>query len=186
MVTNFYREITASAPIITMPKAKKQLKVEETVTDEEDLILSSIDAAQGAVSNFINRVIAESNFVMELAKFEPKITFERNWENDKIAKVEYYAPGATELKLLPSEQYKLQVSTVVECFDIKFLTMPETEKRDDAVIVTVKQGFTASTCPTPLIQAMMLRLSDFFERREDREQGNNPASNNLARAYRKY
>ncbi|MFH6966476.1 head-tail connector protein [Flavobacterium sp. FlaQc-28] len=186
MVTNFYRTITAAAPIITLPKAKKQIKSDDDVTYEDDLVLSYIDAAQGAVSNFINRVISESNFVMEADKFESKITFERNWENDAILKIEYYAPGETVLTLLPSDQYKLQVSSVVECFDIKFLSMPITDKRDDAVIITVKQGFTASTCPTPLIQAMMLRLSDFNERREDRDQGNNPASNNLARAYRKY
>lgn len=186
MVTNFFTVKTATAPIITLPKAKKQIKSDDDVTYEDELILSYIDASQGAVSNFINRVIAESNFIMEADKFEPKITFERNWENDTITKIEYYAPGATTLTLLPADQYKLQTSSIVECFDIKFLSMPETEKRDDAVIITVKQGFTASTCPAPLIQAMMLRIADFNERREDRDQGNNPASNNLARAYRKF
>lgn len=192
MVTNYYRTIIATTPIITLAKAKKQIKSDDDVTYEDDLVLSYIDAAQGAVSNFINRVINESNFIMEADKFEPKITFERNWENDEITKVEYYAPGATELTELPDDQYKLRPSSTVECFDIIFKPaageseMPATDTRDDAVIITVKQGFTASTCPTPLIQAMMLRIADFNERREDREQGNNPASNNLARAYRKY
>lgn len=186
MVTNDYRQITATAPIITVPQAKKQLKSDDDVTYEDDLILSYIDAAQGVISNFINRTIAKAIYVMELDKFEAKITYERNYENDTIAKVEYYAPGETDLTLMPAEQYKLQKSSVVECFDIKFLSMPETDKRDDAVIITINQGFEASTCPKPLIQAMMLRLSDFNERREDRDQGNNPASNNLARAYRKY
>lgn len=186
METNSYYQVTATAPVITLAKAKKQIKSDEGVGYEDDLVLSYIDAAQEAVSNFINRSIAERNFIIEFDKFESKITFERNYDNDTVLKVEYYAPGETTLSELPSDQYKLQKSSVLDCYDIKFLSMPETDKRDDAVIVTIKQGFTAATCPAPLIQAMMLRLSDFNERREDREQGNNPASNNLARAYRKY
>lgn len=186
METNSYYVVTAATPVLSLAKAKKQLKSDADVTYEDDLVLSYIDAAQGAVSNFINRSIAERDFVMEFDKFESKITFERNYDNDTISKIEYYAQGENELTLLASNQYKLQSSNLLDCYDIKFLSIPLTNERDDAVIVTVKQGFTTSTCPAPLIQAMMLRLSDFNERREDREQGNNPASNNLARAYRRY
>lgn len=186
METNSYYQPIATTPIITLPKAKKQIKADEGVGYEDDLVLSYIDAAQGAVSNFINRSIAERSFIIEYDKFESKITFERNYDNDTITKVEYYAPGETTLTELPSDQYKLQKSTVLDCYDIKFLSIPVTEVRDDAVIVTIKQGFTAATCPTPLIQSMMLKLSKFNERREDTEEGNSPAWKNLARAYRKY
>ncbi|WP_202703150.1 phage gp6-like head-tail connector protein [Flavobacterium sp. UGB4466] len=186
METNSYYQPIATTSIITLAKAKKQIKADEGVGYEDDLVLSYIDAAQGSVSNFINRSIAERSLIIEYDKFESKITFERNYDNDSITKVEYYAPGETTLTELPADQYKLQKSTILDCYDIKFLSTPQTDVRTDAVIVTIKQGFTAATCPAPLIQAMMLRLSDFNERREDREQGNNPASNNLARAYRKY
>lgn len=186
METNSYYQVTATVPVISLAKAKKQLKSDDDVTYEDDLVLSYIDAAQGAVSNFINRSIAERNLIIEFNKFDSRVTFERNYDNDTILKVEYYAPGETDLTELPSDQYKLQSSNVLDCYDIKFLSMPATAERDDAVIVTIKQGFTAATCPATLIQAIMLRLSDFNERREDREQSNNSASNNLARAYRKY
>ena len=186
MVTNSYRVITADKSIITLAQAKSQLKVDDGVDYENDLIQSYIDASEEALSDYLNRCITKSNYVMELDKFETKVTFERNYENDSIEKIEYYALGDTTLTLLPSDQYKLQKSSIVECFDIKFLSMPATEKRDDAIIVTVSQGFTAPTCPKPLIQAMKLRISDFYERREDRELGDSPASNILARPYRKF
>jgi len=186
MVTHFYTATTATAPLLTLAKAKKQLRVETTFTEEDDLIESYIDAAQAACQDYINRSIAERNLVLEVSDFKSSITFERNYENDVITKIEYYAPGVTTLTTLAADQYQLRKSNIIECFDIKFLSIPETDKRDDAVVVTIKQGFALANCPKPIIQAINLRLSDFFERREDREQGNNPASNNLLRAYRKF
>jgi uncharacterized phage protein (predicted DNA packaging) len=188
MVNHFYTTITATTSLITLEKAKKQLRLDAGSTDEDDLIQSYIDAAQTACENFINRGISKRDFVMELSAFETPVTFERNYENDVITKIEYYAPGETTLTLLPANQYQLRKSNTVECFDIKFSSMPATAtaKRDDAVLITVSQGFDLASCPKPIIQAINLRLSDFYERREDREQGSNPASNNLLRAYRKY
>jgi hypothetical protein len=186
MVNHFYTTITAAASLITLEKAKKQLRLDAGSTDEDDLIQSYIDAAQIACENFVNRGISKRDFVMELSAFETPVTFERNYENDVITKIEYYAPGETALTLLPASQYQLRKSNTVECFDIKFSSILETAKRDDAVIITISQGFDLASCPKPILQAMNLRLSDFYERREDREQGSNPASNNLLRAYRKY
>ena len=186
MVTHFYTTPITTTPLLTLAKAKKQLRVEATFTEEDDLIESYIDAAQVACQDFINRSIAERSLILEVSDFKSPITFERNYENDTITKIEYYAPGATTLTTLAADQYQLRKSNIIECFDIKFLSIPETDIRDDAVIVTIKQGFALAICPKPIIQAINLRLSDFFERREDREQGNNPASNNLLRAYRKF
>lgn len=186
MMTHFYTSSTAEVPILSLEKAKKQLRIDAGNTDEDDLIASYIEAAQVACEDYMNRAIGKRNFIMELSAFPTSITFERNYENDVITKVEYYAPGATTLTTLAEDQYKLRNSNIVECFDIKFLSLPETDKRDNAVIITVGQGFALAQCPKPILQAINLKLSDFYERREDREQGNNPASNNLLRKYRKY
>lgn len=186
MLTHFYKTITATTSLVTLVKAKKQLRVDASITDEDDVIQDCIDAAQAACEDYINRGIAQQDFVMQLSAFEPLVTFERNYENDSITNIEYYAHGETTLTTLAEDQYQLRKSNIIECFDIKFLSMPETDKRDDAVIVTIAQGFTLAQCPKPILQAINLRLSDFYERREDREQGNSPASNNLLRKYRKY
>jgi len=185
MVTHFYTQTLENYPMVLLSKAKKQLRIENSFTDEDELIETYSIAAQVACEDYINRSIAERNLILEASSFET-ITFERNYENDNITKIEYYAPGETTLTLLAAEQYQLRKSNIIECFYIKFLSTVETDKRDDAVIVTIKQGFALATCPKPIIQAINLRLSDFYERREDREQGNNSASNNLLRPYRKF
>jgi hypothetical protein len=192
MVTNSYTTVTADGPVIDLAAAKKQLRQGDDFIAEDELILDYSEAAQAACEDYINRKIAETTLVIELSVFESSITFARNYENDAIEKVEYYAPGATVLTLLPVGQYLLRKSNILECWDLKFkpatgqTTMPATETRDDAVIITVKQGFEPNKCPKPILQAIKLRIADFYERREDREQGDSPASNNLLRPYRKY
>lgn len=186
MVKHFYTEVTAETPLLTLEQGKKHLRVEADFTDEDTLIESYIEAAQVACQDFINRSIAERTFVMELDSFTSPITFERNYENDVITKIEYYAPGDEELTVLGPSEYQLRKSNVAECFDIKFVSLPETEKRDDAVIITLAQGFDTASCPKPILQAIKLRLSAFYDYREDRPQGFDTASNNLLRPYRKY
>jgi len=186
MVTHSYTEITAESPLLTLEKGKKQLRIEASYVAEDDTIQSCIDAAQVACQDYINRSIAERNFIIECDSFSDKETFQRNYENDVIDKVEYYAPGATEKTLLPADQYQLRKSNVIECFDINFLSKPETDERSDAVIITIKQGFSTESCPSSILQAIKLRLADFYEIREDRNQGNTLASNNLLRPYRKF
>jgi hypothetical protein len=55
---------------------------------EDDLITEFNESAQASAE--INRSITERNFVMQCDKFET-VTFERNYENDVISKIEYYA-----------------------------------------------------------------------------------------------
>ena len=186
MVKHFYTVITATASILTLALAKKQLRLEQDFTEEDDLIQTYIDAAQEDRELYINRKIKEQNLILEADAFAASITFERNYENDVIESVTYYPLGEDALVVLDPSQYKLRKSNVTECFDIVFLSMPETVKRDDAVIITVNQGFTLATCPKTIMQAIKLRLADFYERREDRDVGNSSAANALVRAFRKY
>lgn len=185
MVTHSYSTVTATAPLFTLEKAKKQLRIETEFTAEDDLIESYNSAAQVVCENFINRSIDKRDFIMECDVFDT-VVFERNYENDVITKIEYYKPGETELTLLAANQYQLRNATTVECSEIKFLSKPETATRTDAVIITIAQGWDVTSCPKPVLQAIALKVSDFYERREDRDVGNNSISCNLLRAYRKY
>lgn len=189
MVKYHYTTVTATASILTLAQAKDQLAIEQSFDLHDELIQDQIDAAQESCQLYINRAIAERDLVLEMDSFSTPITFERNYENDTITKIEYYALGETELTLLDPEKYKLRKSNTVECFDIIFLADAlalQTAKRDDAVIITIAQGFDAESCPKSIIQAMKLKISDYYERREDREVGNNSAGNNLLRPLRKY
>jgi hypothetical protein len=53
------------------------------------------------------------------------------------------------------------------------------------VIITVAQGFTTASCPKPILQGIRLRIASAYVFREDGN-GNNTASNNLLRPYRKF
>jgi hypothetical protein len=80
----------------------------------------------------MNRAI-RSVPLLELKCFSKWYNFERNYEND-VTKVEYYANLTNNVHFSSGS---VQLRTIVECFDIKFIMLPE-EKRDDAVIVTVE------------------------------------------------
>ncbi len=88
---------------------------------------------------------------------------------------------------MPADEYKLRKGVTVETKEITFLETPELETKDDAVLVTINQGWVAAEVPKPLIQAMKLYVSDMYERREDRgEIGHNSAATALMRPYRKF
>ncbi|MCG9792487.1 head-tail connector protein [Flavobacterium algicola] len=187
MANIFYYNTTATAPLLTLDQCKKQLNIELDFEDQDELIMAYNDAAQVACQNFINRSIAQRDLILECSNFD-KIVYERNYDNDTIAKIEYYPFGGDVdvPVVLEPEHYKLRNSSILGCSEIKFAINPALSNRDDAVIVTISQGFTAETCPTPILQAIKLRIGDFYERREDRDQGNNSIVNNLLRAYRNY
>jgi hypothetical protein len=185
MITHYYTANIEETPLLTLAQAKKQCKVSDDLTYEDDLIDSFNSSAQIACENYINRSIATRNFVMQSSLFFSPVTFQRNYENDVISKIEYYAPGEDTLTVLSVDQYQLRNSSTLECFDIKFLSMPATAIREDAVIITIAQGFTVATCPKPILQAIRLQLSSAYVYREDGN-GNSTASTNLLRPYRKY
>lgn len=170
--------------LITLDKAKKQLRIEAAMGEEDDLIQTYIDAAQSAAENTIGRAIGRRRLILVMDSFDLKEI--ESSSNEKIESVKYYPLGETELVEMPVEEYRLKSSSVINCFEVKFLSQPDVADREDAITVTIVQGYELDECPKPIIQAMLLLISDYYERREDREQGLNPASNNLLRPYRKY
>lgn len=187
MVTNQKFIPGEDAACLTLAEAKEQLRIEAGYPEEEDLIQSYIDSAQSECENYIGRKIGRGQFIVELSAFENPFLYSRNWENDTIAKVEYYPADGSGITELDSDQYKLRSATVVDCFEIKFLSTPAIAERDDAVIITINQGWEVNKVPAPIKQAMKLLLSDAYERREDRaEIGYNTAANAKLRPYRKY
>lgn len=184
MITYSFIDDSDTVNVITLAEAKKHLRVEPEYTDEDTLIDLNIGAAQNAAANFIGRAIGKRKLVIELDKFTSSITFESS-SNESVEKVEYYQPGETELTVLNAETYWLQKTELDVC-KLVFTSLPATAVRNDAVIVTVYQGFEAEKCPLVIKQAILLLTADFFERREDREQSLNSAAKNLLRSYRKY
>lgn len=189
MVKHSYFENQLDTSLVTLAKAKKHLRVDADFTDEDDLIQDYIASAQIVCQNYIDRAIVSRDFVMEADSFDD-IEFAANWDNDEIVSVEYYPAGETEKVLLGPEFYKLRKSNTVGHWLLKFTNAPAVDKRDDAVIVTVKQGWVRNnvltTVPKPIVSAILLVLTDFYEKRENRQEGTTTQANSLLRPYRKW
>ncbi|BFM41663.1 hypothetical protein CFS9_03040 [Flavobacterium sp. CFS9] len=186
MVTDSYYKNQEVTVCVTLAEAKKHLRLGTGVNPEDDLIQTYIDAAKEDRQNYINRSIDTRDFVMEVSQFET-VNFSVNNDNDEVTEVKCYKQGETVATVLDVDSYKVRPGIVVGTKTITFIDVPQTEKRLDAVIVTVRQGWVTTEVPKALKQSMLLKIADMYERREDRgEIGYNGAADALARAYRKY
>lgn len=188
MVTNFkYLPLdTPDALFLTLAQAKAQLKIENSFDEDDDLINECIESAQLECENYAGISFRRRLFVMEASNFD-SIIFQQNYVNDAIESIEYY-DEVNELQTLDPAQYKLRNSVNAGCFEIKFLEgVPAIFKRDDAVIITVNQGWNVAEVPTVVKQAIKLYVSDYYERREDRGgMTENTRAHALLRPYRRY
>ena len=187
MITNsYYTPGTPLVDVITLELAKQQLKIESDFTEEDTLIQGYIAAAIEVVENYLGRAIHPRTFTMELDKFDAEIEFAKCWETDAIQELVYYSTGETTTTVLDPTVYVLRNSSTINCKLLKFKTITPTDVRDDAVKITITQGLTVETIPAPLKQAMLLILSDMYEKRDDREIGVNSSANALMRPYRRF
>lgn len=186
MVKNSFYQNQSDTAIISLEKAKKHLRVDADFAEENDLITSYLEAAQIACQDYIGRAIVSREFVLECNNFET-IEFASNWSNDVISKVEYYDESNSKVEL-DSSQYKLSKSSTVDSWSLKFLSKPSLFDRDDAVIVTIAQGWAEGTgyakVPKPIVQAILLTLSDFYDKRENRTEVISTQAHSLLRPYR--
>lgn len=189
MVKHSYFENQVDTSLVTLAKAKKHLRVDADFTDEDDLIQDYIASAQIVCQNYIDRAIVSRDFVMEADSFDD-IEFAANWDNDEVLSIEFYPPGETEKIALDPEFYKLRKSNTVGHWLLKFNNAPAVDNRDDAVVVTIKQGWVRAndltTVPKPIVSAILLVLTDFYEKRENRQEGTTTQANSLLRPYRKW
>lgn len=191
MVTNsFYENQVDNVVLISLEKAKQHLRVDADFADEDDLIEDYVKVATAAAQDYMSRSIFQRDFILEADSFN-EIEFSANGSDDEVTKIEYYPFGETEKQELPATAYKIRKGTTVDTWLLKFLEKPQLAKRDDAVIITVKQGWvadaqTVSKVPMPIIQAVLLLLTQFYEIRENRGEVNATAAHALLRPYRKW
>lgn len=182
--------ITPEAPevssVITLTKAKQQLRIESAFTDEDELIQDYIDAAIVAAENYCSVHLYPKVAEIKANKLE---TFVLDaYPVNSITSVQYYKKGETTLTTLLPENYSL-LSYNKKLVTLKFKDIPDDvdTDRDDAVTITVSIGFATKTAvPKPIQQAIKLLISDMYDRREDRPEVNTTVAQHLMRPYRKY
>ena len=178
MVTNIQINQSEDNQVVSLALAKLHCKVYGD--EENELIELMIASAQEMAQNVTSRPIGLQTVKVTMDGFDV-YRFE-SVSADLIEKVEYYPGDGGGLVQLPDGAFTLSESGVyfTEPYQSSFV-------RNDAVVITIKRGYDAETCPKPIKQAMLLMIGDSYERREDRgEIGYNSAVHNLLRPYRKW
>lgn len=169
--------------IITLEKAKKQLRVDASFTDEDDLIEDYIQAAIESCDMYINGDIQAKSLVIQLSAFQSTIIFEA-YPIRSITAVKYFKDNVE--VTMPTTSYYLATQNLKQSI-LTFKEEPSVDDRPDAVTVTIAIGFeSAAKVPMPIKQAILLQVSDMYERREDRKEVVTTTAQALMRPYRKY
>lgn len=181
MITNIVITPAESYVVVSLALAKQQLRIESDFTAEDTLIQSMIDAAVGAAEDYMGAKIVDSDVVMNLDTLEaftnipmPVRTF---------TSLKYFPTSGSEVTM-PDTDYKLLKCGKENGIRITTQTVPSTDVRYDAVTMGFKTGYASGTVPKPIIQAVLLQISDMYDRREDRVEVPLTASTKLLRPYK--
>lgn len=182
MVTNVLFT-PGSLVVVTLAQARKQLRIEDSFTDEDELIQSYIDAAVVNCENFIGGHIIPGDLVINYDKFESPVVFEA-FPLKSVTSVKYFTSDVE--TTMDAAKYSLTKQSE-KVFKLRFKEdTPSTDTRFDAVTITVACGFTGNVIPKPIIQAIKLQIADMYEIREDRKEMLSTAAMSLLRPYKKY
>jgi uncharacterized phiE125 gp8 family phage protein len=184
MVTDVkFQEVTGII-IIPLAKAKKQLKLEVGFVEEDELIQDYIDASIGYSENYTGGHILEKIMVLKLDRFDNPFVFEV-FPIQSIDSIKYFPKDGSGEITMPTNNYNL-TSVNPKVSKISFKTIPEAEERYDAVTISVKVGFENGKIPKPIISALLLKIADLYERREDRTEVALTVGDGLLRPYKKF
>jgi uncharacterized phiE125 gp8 family phage protein len=185
MVTNVIFTPNDLSVIVTLAKAKKQLKIEPGFEDEDDLIQGYIDAAVAMAEDYIGGHIQEKDMIIQLTAFDNPLVFEAH-PLQNVGSVKYWPlVGNTEV-VMDAGDYSL-TSVNSKVYNLRFKDeIPQFADRFDAVNITVKVGNATAKTPKPIIQAILLFIADMYERREDRGAVVSTAAMSLLRPYKKF
>ncbi|OXB01744.1 hypothetical protein B0A75_04700 [Flavobacterium oncorhynchi] len=185
MVTDVkFQSLETNGPIVTMAMAKKQLRVEASFNDEDDLIQSYIDTAVAMSEDYMGGHIVEKNMIMKMNMFDNPLIFEA-FPIQSVVSVSYFSSDGSDSQEMTSFDYDL-TSVNPKVSRITFKNIPQTAERFDAVTITVKVGIEATKVVKPIIQAVLLQVADMYERREDRTEVMLSVSTALLRPYKKF
>jgi uncharacterized phiE125 gp8 family phage protein len=185
MVTDVKFEAVAGFEVISLDKIKKHLRIETSYNDEDDLIQSYLEAAIEASENYMGGHIVEKDMVIKLDSFDSPLVFEA-FPLQSIASVKYFYKNEDAQKTMDPSLYAL-TSANQKVYNLNFKeSLPELKTQFDAVTITLKVGFVNGKVPKTIVQAVLLKIGDLYERREDRSEMISLASQSLLRPYKKF
>lgn len=182
MVTDVnYKKLATT--VLTLAQAKKQLRIEPTRTDEDDLIQDYIDAAVDYCEQFTGGSIVDTELSITMCVFENPLVFEA-FPLKSISEVVYFPASGGDAVTMAPEGYRLSKQSDKN-YQLRFVgDLPKLAIGEDAVKVKVLLGYEA--IPKGIVQAVRLKVADMYEYREDRAKQSSSVADHLLRAYKKY
>lgn len=174
--------------VVTLPQAKKHLRIDDDITDENDLIQSYIDTAIANCENFIGGHIIPGALALTYDQFDSKVEFVA-FPLKSVSTVKYFIGGVE--TTLNASKYALTKQND-KVYELRFKEVPpSTDAQYDAVVITVECGFAENVIPKPIVQAIKMLVAQMYEYREDSFQNNvfnmtNSPAHALLRPYKKY
>lgn len=184
----YYTELEHTSPtIITLDQAKKQLKMEDLGTFDDDIIQDCIDAAIDEAENYCNTSIKQRKYKVQIASWSDNFEFKKQ-KVTEIDSVTYKDTSgntqtldASSYQLLPIDSY----ASVMQFTD--FNNLPEVqEDNTTAITINFTVGYADGKTPKVIQQAIKLLLTDNYEYRGDREKKENLASRIKLEPYKYY
>src|SRR5690606_11458219 len=166
--------------IIALDLVKKHLRIEPDYTDDDELIKLYIESAIEQVVDFTERPLALQTTVYTASKFEDFV-FERKALNDVIEKIEYRATSEGESSVLPGTSYSV-AQQGTETFKVSFKEKPAAV----SVQIFIKQGYPATDLPKVIKQAILLLVTEAYDRRDNNAAVINTKAKSLIKSYRKW
>ncbi|OCK44376.1 hypothetical protein BA195_06780 [Tenacibaculum soleae] len=174
-------------PIITLAKAKKQCRIEADYTDEDDLLQDYIDASVAIAESKIYCAIQERKYAVTGKSFSDVLQFSKQ-KITAIDKIEY-VDEAGNTQILSDDLYSLDEVDAYEnkiCF-INESELPTVKKlTPNAVTLTVLVGYPAGKIPKDIKAALLMLVTDMYEKRMNFVQEKQTAVDNLLHKHRYY
>lgn len=171
-----------SVDLVSLELVKKQLKIESDFTEDDELLQVFMDSAINQVENFIERSIAKQTTIYIQPTFKEFI-FERKADNDTVEKVEYWSDENGDAVGLPTTSFSVS-NMNSELRRVSFKNLPDVDVVKVAVYIT--QGYDESNLPSAIKQAMLLMITESYEKRENRSAVNFTTAEKLLIPYRKW
>ncbi len=185
----YYTPLTHTSPeVVTLEQAKKQLKMEDLGTFDDDLIQDCIDAAIDEAENYCNTAIRQVKYKVQMASWSNNFEFAKQ----KVASIDQvtYKDEAGDVQTLPEASYQLlpldKFASVIQFTDPN--SLPKTQDNNStAVSIDITIGYSDSVAvPKAITQAIKLLITDNYEYRGDREKVLNTASRVKLEPYKYY
>lgn len=175
------RVTPATAELVTLADAKAHLRVDEDLTDEDDLVTTLRDAAIDLVESYLHRALLQQTWRLTLDAFPECDRFVRLPRPNLLAvtAVGYVDADGAPQTMAPAD-YVADAATLPGELALAYgASWPVARCQRNAVTITFTAGYgsAAAAVPKAIIAAVLLVLGDLYANREGQIVGTIVAEN---------